>query len=37
MSIDSVMYLLAIYWPYMTAAVLIGAAVGWFSYVRPKS
>ena len=37
MSLDSLMYLLSIYWPYMAGAVLIGAAAGWFSYARPKS
>ena len=37
MSIDSVMYLLTIYWPYMAGAVVIGATAGWFSYARPKS
>ena len=37
MSVDSVMYLLAIYWPYMAGAGVIGIAVGWFSYARPKS
>ena len=37
MSIDSVMYLLTIYWPYMAGALVIGVAAGWFSYARPKS
>lgn len=37
MSIDSVTYLLAIYWPYLAGALLIGVAAGWFSYARPKS
>jgi hypothetical protein len=37
MSIDSVMYLLTVYWPYMAGALVIGVAAGWFSYARPKS
>lgn len=37
MSIDSVMYLLAIYWPYMVGALVIGVAAGWFSFAQPKS
>ena len=37
MSLDSLMYLLAISWPYMGGAGVIGAAAGWFSYARPKS
>ena len=37
MSIDAVIYLLQIYWPYMAGAALIGTAAGWFSYARPKS
>ena len=37
MSVDSLMYLLAVYWPYLAGAVVIGAAAGWFGYARPKS
>ena len=37
MSVDSLMYLLAIYWPYLAGAVVIGAAAGWFGYARPKT
>ncbi len=32
MSLDSVMYLLGIYWPYMAGVLVIGLASGWFSY-----
>ena len=32
MSLDSLTYLLEIYWPYMATAVAIGLVSGWFSY-----
>jgi hypothetical protein len=37
MSIPSLTYLLAIYWPYMAGALIVGLVAGWFSYSRPKS
>ncbi len=35
MSLESMAYLLEVYWPFVAAAVLIGMGTGWFS-VRPK-
>lgn len=32
MSVDSLIYLVEIYWPFLLAALLIGLATGWFSY-----
>ena len=31
MSLESLLYLLAVYWPYLAVALLIGVATGWFS------
>ncbi len=31
MTLDSLIYLLEVYWPYAAAALLIGLATGWFS------
>jgi hypothetical protein len=31
MSLDSLMYLLEVYWPYLVAAGVIGLGAGWFS------
>ena len=36
MSLDSLVYLLGIYWPYMAGALVIGLGAGWFSYSPPK-
>ena len=36
MSVDSLMYILGIYWPYMVAAAVIGVSAGWLSFARPK-
>lgn len=36
MSLDSVTYLLAIYWPYACGALAVGLVAGWFSYARSK-
>lgn len=36
MDLDSLAYLLGVYWPYLTAAALIGLVVGWRSFTPPK-
>lgn len=35
MSVDSLTYLLGIYWPYLTGALVVGLATGWLTYPRP--
>ncbi len=35
-TLNSLVYLLGVYWPYLTAAALIGAGAGWFSAAGPK-
>ena len=35
MNWTSLVYLLAIYWPYLAAAALIGLIVGWRSFAPP--
>lgn len=35
MSIDSLIYLLEHYWPFLAVAALIGLGTGWFAHV-PK-
>lgn len=35
MSIDSLIYLVEIYWPFLLAALLIGLGTGWFTYSGP--
>jgi len=35
MSVDSLLYLLKVYWPFVLGALLIGVATGWFTYPRP--
>jgi len=35
MSLDSLIYLTGIYWPYLAGAVLIGLCTGWLSFSRP--
>jgi hypothetical protein len=35
MSIDSLIYLSEIYWPFLLAALLIGLATGWLTYSAP--
>jgi hypothetical protein len=32
MSLDSLIYLLEVYWPFLLAAMLIGVATGWLTY-----
>ena len=34
MTLDSVIYLLQFYWPYMAGAGVIGLVAGWFSVRR---
>ena len=34
MSIDSLTYLVEVYWPFLVGALLIGLATGWFTYPR---
>jgi hypothetical protein len=34
MSLDSLLYLLEMYWPFLLAAFAIGLGTGWFSYVK---
>lgn len=36
MSLDSLIYLIEIYWPPLLTALSIGLATGWFSYSRPS-
>lgn len=36
MSLDSLTYLLEVYWPFLVGASLVGLATGWFSVSRPK-
>ena len=36
-SIDSLTFLLGIYWPYVLGALVIGLGSGWFSFSRPKA
>ena len=35
MSVDSLVYLLGVYWPFLLAALGIGVMTGWFTYQRP--
>lgn len=35
MSLDSLIYLVEVYWPFLLGALFIGLATGWFTY--PKS
>lgn len=34
--LDSLTYLLEIYWPYIAGVLAIGLAAGWFSYTPHK-
>lgn len=36
MSIDSLTYLLELYWPFLAGATLIGLVAGWFSAAPKK-
>jgi len=36
MTLDSLSYLLEIYWPFVLAALGIGLATGWFSYSETR-
>ncbi len=35
MSLDSLVYLLELYWPFLLAAGIIGILTGWFTYKAP--
>ncbi len=35
MSVDSLVYLLELYWPFLVAAGTIGILTGWFTYKAP--
>jgi len=37
MTLDSLIYLLGLYWPFLLGAFAIGLASGWFSLTRKKS
>lgn len=37
MTWSSLVYLLGLYWPYLTVAALIGLVVGWRSFSLPKT
>lgn len=32
MSLDSALYLLELYWPFLAGALVIGVLTGWFTY-----
>ena len=36
MILDSISYLLPIYWPYLVGALVIGLGAGWFSFSPAK-
>ena len=36
MSLDSLTYLMEVYWPFMSGALLIGLATGWSSISKRK-
>lgn len=36
MTLDSLTYLLEVYWPFVLGALVIGLVTGWFSVSRPK-
>jgi len=35
MSVDSLIYLLEVYWPYLAGAAVIGLVTGWVTYQVP--
>jgi hypothetical protein len=35
MSLDSFIYLLEMYWPFLLGALIVGLGTGWFTYSRP--
>ena len=35
MSLDSILYLLELYWPFLLGALVVGLATGWFTYQAP--
>ena len=36
MTIDTITFLLGVYWPYLATAAVIGLGAGWFSLSAPK-
>ena len=36
MSLDSLLYLLGLYWPFLVGALAVGVATGWFSASGPR-
>jgi len=36
MTLDSLTYLMEVYWPFLAGALVIGLATGWFSISKPK-
>ncbi len=36
MTWDSLVYLLGVYWPFLSVAAVIGLGTGWLSYAAPK-
>ena len=35
MSLDSLIYLLQVYWPFLLGALVAGIATGWLAYPAP--
>lgn len=35
MSLDSLVFLLELYWPFLLAALVVGLLTGWFTYQAP--
>lgn len=36
MTLDSLTYLLEVYWPFVLGALVVGLVTGWFSIARRK-
>lgn len=36
MSLDSLTYLVEVYWPFLAGALLVGLLTGWLTVSRPK-
>lgn len=37
MSLDSIIFLLELYWPFLAGALVIGLVTGWLTYQAPRS
>jgi hypothetical protein len=37
MSLDSLIYLVTIYWPFLLGALVIGVGTGWFSHSASRN